>query len=187
MPFTFEPCGLPGLLVIRPRVFADGRGFFMETFKASDFEAAGIEGPFVQDNQSLSARHVLRGLHYQLPPRVQGKLVRVLDGNVWDVAVDLRRSSSTFGKWFGIELSAENKAMLWVPPGFAHGFLTLSSRAHVLYKCTDEYSRDHEAGIRWDDQSLAIQWPARRVIVSDKDRSLPPLSEVNLPLAEARQ
>jgi len=151
---------LAGVLVIEPRVFGDERGFFFESFNQRAFdEAAGAHVDFVQDNHSKSSRNVLRGLHYQLPPKAQGKLVRVVQGEVFDVAVDLRKNSKTFGQWVGETLSAENKKQLWIPAGFAHGFLTLSETAEFLYKTTDYYSPEHERCIRWDDPELAIQWP----------------------------
>jgi dTDP-4-dehydrorhamnose 3,5-epimerase len=187
MPFTFEAAGIPGLVIVRPRVFLDERGFFLESYKASEFAKAGIPASFVQDNHSLSVRGVLRGLHYQLPPRAQGKLVRVLLGRVWDVAVDIRRDSPTFKRWFGIELNADDHTMLYLPPGFAHGFVTLSETAQFSYKCTSEYSREHEAGIRWDDPQVAIAWPLQDVTVSERDRSLPLLFEAKLlPVEGAR-
>ncbi|MFG0723402.1 dTDP-4-dehydrorhamnose 3,5-epimerase [Pseudomonas sp. GLN_6] len=150
---------LPGVLILEPKVFGDERGFFFESFNARAFaEATGLPCEFVQDNHSRSQRGVLRGLHYQVQ-QAQGKLVRVTAGEVYDVAVDLRRSSPTFGKWVGTLLSAENKRQLWVPAGFAHGFLVLSEFAEFLYKTTDYYAPEHERCIRWDDPSLAIDWP----------------------------
>lgn len=150
---------LPGVLILEPRVFGDERGFFFESFNARAFaEATGLQCEFVQDNHSRSQRGVLRGLHYQVQ-QAQGKLVRVSVGEVFDVAVDLRRSSPTFGKWVGTLLSAENKRQLWVPAGFAHGFVVLSEFAEFLYKTTDYYAPEHERCIRWDDPSLAIDWP----------------------------
>jgi dTDP-4-dehydrorhamnose 3,5-epimerase len=150
---------LPGVLILEPRVFGDERGFFFESFNARAFaEATGLQCEFVQDNHSRSQRGVLRGLHYQVQ-QAQGKLVRVSAGEVFDVAVDLRRSSPTFGKWVGTLLSAENKRQLWVPAGFAHGFVVLSEFAEFLYKTTDYYAPKHERCIRWDDPSLAIDWP----------------------------
>ena len=149
---------LPGLKVIEPRVFADERGFFLETWNLRAFRDAGLEAAFVQDNHSRSARGVLRGMHYQIR-RPQGKLVRVAAGAVFDVAVDLRRGSATFGQWFGAELSAENGRMMWVPAGFAHGFLSLTDGADFLYKCTDYYAPEHERVLRWDDPDLGIPWP----------------------------
>jgi dTDP-4-dehydrorhamnose 3,5-epimerase len=150
---------LPGVLILEPRVFGDERGFFYESFNARTFEqATGRTCAFVQDNHSRSQRGVLRGLHYQLQ-QPQGKLVRVVVGEVFDVSVDLRRSSPTFGRWVGVQLSAENKRQLWLPEGFAHGFLVLSEVAEVLYKTTDYYAPEHERCIRWDDPSLAIDWP----------------------------
>jgi len=150
---------LPEVLILEPKVFGDERGFFYESFNARRFgEATGVTREFVQDNHSRSARGVLRGLHYQLQ-QAQGKLVRVSAGEVYDVAVDVRRSSPNFGKWVGVHLSAENKRQLWVPEGFAHGFLVLSEYAEFLYKTTDYYAPAHERCIRWDDQQLAIDWP----------------------------
>jgi dTDP-4-dehydrorhamnose 3,5-epimerase len=154
----FEPLAIPEVVLVRPRVFGDARGFFFESWEQRKFFAGGIDAQFVQDNQSRSGRYTLRGLHYQLV-RPQGKLVRVTSGAVFDVAVDLRRSSPTFGRWVGAELSDENKHMLWVPPGFAHGFLVLSAVADFVYKCTDYYAPEAERCIRWDDPQLAIRWP----------------------------
>ncbi len=150
---------LPGVLILEPKVFGDSRGFFYESFNARAFEqATGLEREFVQDNHSRSQRGVLRGLHYQVQ-QAQGKLVRVTAGEVYDVAVDLRRSSPSFGQWLGIHLSAENRRQLWIPEGFAHGFLVLSESAEFLYKTTDYYAPEHERCIRWDDPTLAIDWP----------------------------
>ena len=150
---------LPGVLILEPKVFGDSRGFFYESFNARAFEqASGLKREFVQDNHSCSQRGVLRGLHYQVQ-QAQGKLVRVTAGEVYDVAVDLRRSSPSFGQWLGIHLSAENRRQLWIPEGFAHGFLVLSEVAEVLYKPTDYYAPEHERCIRWDDPTLAIDWP----------------------------
>lgn len=148
---------LPGVKLIEPRVFGDDRGFFLESWNAAVFAEAGLDIDFVQDNHSRSSRHVLRGLHYQID-NPQGKLVRVTIGRVFDVAVDLRRSSAKFGRWVGVELSAENKAMLWVPPGFAHGFIVLSDTADFLYKCTTPYAPANERTIRWDDPDIGIDW-----------------------------
>jgi len=181
MPFAFHHTTLDGVVVIEPAVFPDDRGFFMESFKKSAFDAAGITEEFVQDNHSRSVRGVLRGLHYQLTPHAQGKLVRVLEGTVWDVAVDIRKGSPTFGKWFGVELSADNHKMLYIPPGCAHGFVTLTEYAQFFYKCTAEYDKASEAGIRWDDPDLAIAWPISAAIVSEKDAQLPNLSDARLP------
>jgi dTDP-4-dehydrorhamnose 3,5-epimerase len=183
MPFTFEETPIPGLLVIHPKVFEDERGFFLETYKESDFVSAGIPGNYAQDNHSLSARGVLRGLHFQVPPMDQGKLVRVVSGSVWDVAVDIRPASSTRCKWFGLELSAENKTMFYIPPGFAHGFITLEDDTHFLYKCTKEYSAEHERGIRSDDPNLSIEWPSIGAEMSDRDAALPYFHEIDKELA----
>jgi len=151
----------------------------METYKESDFTAAGIPGPFVQDNHSRSSRGTLRGLHFQKAPYAQGKLVRVTRGAVWDVAVDLRPGSVTFGKWFGIELSETNKILLWIPPGFAHGFVALEDNTELQYKCTAEYHAPSDGGIRWDDPDIGIPWPDLGIpyILSEKDKKLPLLRE----------
>ena len=154
------PTAIPDVLLIEPHVFGDDRGFFFESFNAHAFAQATEQAvDFVQDNHSKSARNVLRGLHYQVQPKVQGKLVRVVQGEVFDVAVDLRKNSKTFGQWVGELLSAKNKRQLWIPPGFAHGFLTLSNTAEFLYKTTDYYSPEHERSIRWDDPEIGIEWP----------------------------
>lgn len=155
---NFIETRLPGVVIVEPEVFGDDRGFFMESWNARAFEAAGIPGPWVQDNHSRSAKGVLRGLHYQVR-QTQGKLVRVTAGAVFDVAVDLRRSSPTFGRWEGVELSAGNRRMLWVPPGFAHGFLTLTETADFQYKCTDYYAPEWERAILWNDPEIGIDWP----------------------------
>ena len=153
-------------------MFFDERGFFLESFNLSKFnEALNLDVHFVQDNHSYSKKGVLRGLHYQLAPKAQGKLVRVIQGEVFDVAVDLRQSSPTFGKWAGEILSADNKKQLWIPEGFAHGFLTLSDTAELLYKTTDFYSKDHEQAIIWDDKTIGIDWPMKDVSLSSKDKA----------------
>jgi dTDP-4-dehydrorhamnose 3,5-epimerase len=180
VPFSFEKAGLPGLVIVQPRVFPDYRGFFLESYKESEFQKAGISGAFVQDNHSSSDKGVLRGLHYQLPPHAQGKLVRVFEGRVWDVAIDVRAKSPTFAKWFGIELSANDHTMFYIPPGFAHGFVTLSERAQFFYKCTAEYNKAAEAGIRWDDPEIGIKWPIEDVTVSERDQGLPLLADATV-------
>ena len=154
------PTAIPDVLIIEPRVFGDARGFFYESFNQQAFDAAtGARLQFVQDNHSRSAQGVLRGLHYQLAPKAQGKLVRVVRGSVFDVAVDIRRGSPTFGQWAGVELSEDNHRQLWIPPGFAHGFLVLSESADFLYKTTDYYSPEHERCIAWDDPAIGVAWP----------------------------
>ena len=166
--------------IIEPAVFGDERGFFFESFNQAKFnQAVGYDVAFVQDNHSRSAKGVLRGLHYQLPPHPQGKLVRCVVGEVFDVAVDIRKSSPNFGQWVGVHLSAENKRQLWIPPGFAHGFLTLSEHAEFLYKTTDYWAKDCEQAIIWNDPSIAIDWPAfdGQPLLSEKDRLAPKLSE----------
>ena len=168
---------IPGVLILEPKVFADSRGFFLESFNKKTFrEATGLDVEFVQDNHSRSAKNVLRGLHYQIR-QPQGKLVRVTAGEVWDVAVDLRRSSPTFGKWVAASLSAESRRMAWIPPGFAHGFLVVSETAEVQYKTTDYYAPEHERSLLWNDPALAISWPlAGEPVLADKDRSGTPLA-----------
>jgi len=173
MPIELELLPLAGLLLVKPTVIEDDRGFFMETYKASEFAANGIPGPFVQDNHSRSVKGVLRGLHFQRPPSAQGKLIRVVRGQVWDVAVDIRPDSPSFGKWHGVTLSGENHLILYIPPGFAHGFVTLSEEAHFLYKCTAEYDRAGEDGIRWNDPDIGIKWPVDEILVSERDAALP--------------
>jgi dTDP-4-dehydrorhamnose 3,5-epimerase len=176
------PTAIPDVLIIEPKVFGDARGFFFESYNRKAFkEVTGLDVDFVQDNHSKSNKGVLRGLHYQLPPKAQGKLVRVVQGEVFDVAVDIRKSSPTFGKWVGDILSAENKKQLWIPPGFAHGFLTLSETAEFLYKTTDYYSPEYECCIRWDESMIAITWPLQATPrVSDKDASGAPLANAEL-------
>jgi len=184
MPYTVTPTALPGVLVLTPKVFGDARGFFYESYNQSDFEAAtGLSGlQFVQDNHSRSAQGVLRGLHYQMPPKAQGKLVRVTHGAVFDVVVDIRRSSPTFGQWVGVELSASNHRQLWVPPGFAHGFLTLTESAEFLYKTTHYYSPAHERSLLWSDPALGIDWPLAQAqttepLLAGKDAAAPLLAQ----------
>ena len=185
------PTTLPGVVVVEPAVFGDDRGWFMESFNEPRFEAAlrdlGLPpaGRFVQDNHSCSKAGVLRGLHYQLPPHAQGKLVRVVRGAVFDVAVDIRRGSPNFGRWDGVLLSAANQRQLWVPPGFAHAFLALEDDTHFLYKTTDLYARDCERAIRWDDPAIAIDWPLPAGFaaprVAPKDAGAPRLADAELP------
>lgn len=177
--FIFNKCDIEGLYVIEPKVFGDERGYFMETYHYEDFKAAGLSMVFVQDNQSMSRKGVLRGLHFQ-KEHPQGKLVRVLSGSVYDVAVDLRKNSKTYGKYFGVVLTAENKKMFYVPEGFAHGFLVLSETAEFTYKCTDFYHPEDEGGIMWNDPDIGIEWPITEdmtVLLSEKDKKHPLLSE----------
>ncbi|MBU0823381.1 MAG: dTDP-4-dehydrorhamnose 3,5-epimerase [Alphaproteobacteria bacterium] len=178
----FVECDIPGPLIIEPKVFGDDRGFFLESWNQAVFADAGLDVRFVQDNHSRSSRGVLRGLHYQ-DPNPQGKLVRVANGRVLDVAVDIRRSSKNFGRWIGVELSAANQRMLWVPPGFAHGFLTLEDQTDFLYKCTDFYQPAAEHCVRWDDPNLAINWPLEGLTpeLSAKDQAGKLLAESALP------
>lgn len=172
-------CNIEGLYVIEPRVHEDERGYFMETYNQRDMEEAGLNMKFVQDNQSMSVRGVLRGLHYQ-KKFPQGKLVRVLKGRVFDVAVDIRKDSETYGRWFGVELSDDNKKQFYISEGFAHGFLVLSKTAEFAYKCTDFYRPDDEGGIAWDDKDINIQWPfeeGMEIILSEKDKKWKGLKE----------
>jgi len=177
MPFDCQRLTLPGLLLIAPKTFGDDRGLFLEIYKHSEFVRSGIPEHFVQDNFSRSVRGVLRGLHYQLGPKAQGKLVRCVRGSIFDVAVDIRKGSPTYGRWEGKELSGENGLMLYLPAGFAHGFLTLSDSAEVLYKCTEEYSPAHDRGIIWNDRDINIPWVVADPLLSDKDRIHPGLHE----------
>lgn len=177
MPFKFQRLEIPELILIKPVIFSDSRGFFMETYKFSDFAAFGIKERFVQDNHSRSLKGVLRGLHYQNPPKAQGKLVRVIHGEIFDVAVDIRKGSPTYGRWVGVVLSDENKLMLYIPPGFAHGFCVLSEEAEVIYKCTEEYDPLAEAGIIWNDPEIGIQWPIKNPVISDRDSRWPRLRD----------
>lgn len=179
MPLRVTPTDLPGVVIVEPAVFDDPRGYFFESFNAREFaEATGVDRPFVQDNQSRSARGVLRGLHFQVR-RPQGKLVRVLRGEIFDVAVDLRRSSPTFGGWTGVRLSDANRRQLWVPEGFAHGFLVVSEHAELLYKTTDYWDRSDEHAIGWSDPELGIAWPAEAIdpatgpVLSPRDATAP--------------
>ncbi len=167
---------LPGVLVVTPRVFGDARGFFLETFHLEKYAKAGIPGPFVQDNWSHSSRNTLRGLHFQ-NPNAQGKLVSCTRGAVFDVAVDVRVGSPHFGKWFGLELSPENKKQLWIPPGFAHGFVALTDDADFLYKCTALYAPDCEHSVLWNDPAIGIDWPTREPLLSKKDLEAPVLAK----------
>jgi len=181
MPYTVTPTSLPEVLILEPKVFGDARGFFFESFNALDFaKCTGLETPFVQDNHSKSAKGVLRGLHYQLQ-QPQGKLVRVVRGAVFDVAVDIRKSSPTFGRWVGVELSEDNHKQLWVPAGFAHGFLVLSETADFLYKTTDYYAPAHERCIAWNDPVIGIVWPSDlQPQLSNKDQMAQPLASAQL-------
>ncbi|HYM21874.1 MAG TPA: dTDP-4-dehydrorhamnose 3,5-epimerase [Vicinamibacterales bacterium] len=171
------PTALPGVVVIEPVVHRDGRGFLIETFQADRYRKHGIEGPFVQDNQSRSGAATIRGLHLQ-HPHAQGKLVRVVEGAIFDVAVDVRRGSPTFGRWAGVTLSAENFRQCYIPPGFAHGFCVVGDYAQVIYKCTAVYDPASEIGIAWNDPSVHIDWPIRDPVVSARDRSNPILADV---------
>jgi dTDP-4-dehydrorhamnose 3,5-epimerase len=177
MPFIAT--NIQGLLVFEPKVFGDSRGYFFESYNAQVFEQEGVTTKFVQDNQSSSCYGVIRGLHYQLPPYAQTKLVRALYGTILDVVVDIRKGSPTFGQSYAIELSAENKKQIFVPGGFAHGFSVLSEKAEILYKCDAFYNKESEGGILYNDSKLAIDWkvPADKVIVSDKDKVLPSLAD----------
>ncbi len=172
-----ETTDLPGVLILKPRVFEDARGFFLESYNRETLRSHGIETLFVQDNHSSSTRGTLRGLHFQLPPADQVKLVRVVRGAAWDVAVDIRVGSPTFGRWVGVELSATNFRQLYIPAGFAHGFCVLSEEAEVLYKVSHVYSPAHERGIIWNDPALQIAWPVAEPLLSDRDRGLGTLAD----------
>jgi dTDP-4-dehydrorhamnose 3,5-epimerase len=179
MPFRFTPTVIPDVMVIEPRVFSDARGFFMETYKRSEFVAQGISQTFVQGNHSKSSRGTLRGLHYQKQPKAQGKLVRALVGEIYDIAVDMRQGSPTFGKWTAVWLSAESKKMLYVPAGFAHGFCVTSEDAEIQYMTSEEYAPELEAGVIWNDPDLAIDWPVAEPVLSQRDRAWPRLKDAD--------
>ena len=189
MPFEFRRLSFPDVILITPTRFRDERGFFAETFRESEFRAAGIRQQFVQENHSFSRKGVLRGLHFQRPPKAQAKLVRVVTGEIYDVAVDLRKESPTYRKWIGEILSESNGAALFVPVGFAHGFCVLSDAAHVEYKVTREFSPSHDGGVAWDDADLDIGWPIANPVVSAKDRWQPRLADIEpvFVLGEGRQ
>ncbi len=184
-----QPTALPGVVIVEPAVFGDDRGWFYESFNEARFSAAladiGLPAPrhFVQDNHSCSKAGTLRGLHYQLPPHPQGKLVRVTQGAAFDVAVDIRRGSPSFGRWVGVELTADNKRQLWIPEGFAHGFVALQDDTHFLYKTTDIYAKDCERAIRWDDPAIGIQWPlpgGMAPLLAPKDAAAPQLAQAEV-------
>ena len=171
MPFTFKTLNLPGVILVEPRVFEDDRGFFLEAFKLSDFEKAGLHLSFKQSNHSRSTKNVLRGLHYQLNPRAQGKLIRCIEGKIFDVAVDIRKGSPTYGKWIGEYLCEENRRLLYIPEGFLHGFCVVSESAQIIYYCTEEYSPAHDRSVKWNDPSIGIQWPVTHPVLSAKDEN----------------
>ena len=180
MPFSFKSLAIAEVILVEPKIFPDERGFFFESFKASDFEQAGLPCRFMQDNFSFSKKNVIRGLHYQKDPNAQAKLVTVLKGSIWDIAVDIRRNSVTYLKWVAVELNDKNHAMLYIPTGFAHGFAALSEEVHLLYKCTNEYDPQADAGIRWSDPDLAINWPVESPIISEKDSRLPFVAQTEI-------
>lgn len=180
MPFSFKKLAIPDVVVVQPKVFADERGSFAEIYRASEFKKRGVVKPFVQFNHSVSQQNVLRGLHYQLDPAMQGKLVRVVVGSIFDVVVDIRAKSKHFGRWVSANLSAEKGNMLYAPEGFAHGFCVLSPVAEVLYYATTEYAPELERGIVWNDPELAIDWPTDSPILSDKDKEYPAFKEAGL-------
>lgn len=179
MPFTFADTPLDGVKIITPRVFPDERGFFLETYKQTDFIAAGIDDNFIQDNHSKSSNGVIRGMHYQKAPHAQAKLVRVLFGTIYDVVVDIRHGSPNYGKWFAVELSAKNRQMIYVPTGFAHGFTVLSAEAEIHYKASADYCQTAEGGIAWNDPAVGIEWPVENPELSIKDNLLPPLAQAD--------
>ena len=181
MPFEFERLEIEDLILVKPKVFCDDRGFFMETYKKSDFVANGINVDFSQDNHSKSKKGVLRGLHYQAAPKAQAKLVRCSRGKIFDVAVDIRKNSKTFGKWVGVFLSEENKHMFYIPVGFAHGFVVLSDEAELIYKASSEYSVNHDRGILWNDEKIGIDWGIDfEPVLNEKDMNQPRFKDINL-------
>ncbi len=184
MPFEFEPCEIPEVVLIKPKIFSDERGYFLETYKKSDWESAGLPTDFSQDNESFSHAGVLRGMHYQVDPYAQGKLVRVVHGSIFDVAVDIRKHSQTYGHWVGRILSAENKHMLWIPKGFAHGLLVLEDNTSLLYKCVGEYHKNAEKTFLWSDPAIGVRWPleklnGRPILLKDQDKNAPMLARVS--------
>jgi dTDP-4-dehydrorhamnose 3,5-epimerase len=181
MKFDFEPLEIPDVVLVTATRYADERGFFQESYRASAFAEAGIDARFVQDNLARSSKGVLRGLHYQIPPGAQGKLVGTTSGRIFDVAVDLRVGSATYGRWVGAELDADGGQLLWVPPGFAHGYAVLSDVADVYYKCTEEYRPELDRGVLWNDPVIGVEWPVTDPIVSGKDREQPTLEHCDNP------
>ncbi len=179
MAFDFKKFDIENVILITPKLYGDNRGFFLETYKYSEFADFGIEEKFVQDNHSRSAKNVLRGLHYQKNPKAQGKLVRCVRGKILDVAVDIRQGSPTYGRWVADKLCEDNKAMLYIPSGFAHGFLTLSEYAEIVYKTTEEYCAELDCGIAWNDKDINIDWGIDRPILSERDKGLPSLQEAD--------
>ncbi len=173
MPFRFKTLAISDVVLVEPILFPDNRGFFLETFKATDFRMAGLPDHFLQDNVSRSRKDVIRGLHYQKNPKAQGKLISVLKGRAWDVAVDIRKSSPTYLQWVAIELDEEKRQMVYIPPGFAHGFLAMTDDVLLQYKCTEQYHQKSEGGIRWNDPDIGIAWPVQAPLVSERDRLLP--------------
>ncbi len=180
MPFTFQRLKIPDVILIEPKVYSDPRGFFIETYRRSEFIENGIKDDFVQDNLSHSNRGTLRGLHFQKSPKAQAKLVMVLKGEVFDVAVDIRKNFPTYGKWVGLTLSDRKAQMLYIPAGFAHGFCVLSDEANFVYKVSNEYSVELDSGIRWNDPDIGIEWPISNPLLSEKDIALPLLKDVDL-------
>ena len=180
MPFSFKSLSIPEVILVEPKVFSDVRGYFLESFKASDFLLKNIPSSFVQDNLSFSRQDVIRGMHFQKKPKEQGKLVSVIKGRVLDVAVDLRKESPTFMKWIAVELSDKQHNMLYIPEGFAHGFLSLTDEVYLAYKCTKEYDSRLDAGVRWDDPDIGIEWPVNKPVVSEKDQHLPNIRHLDM-------
>jgi len=180
MSFEFEQLEIDGVILVKPKVFGDNRGFFMESYKKTEFVKNGIDIEFVQDNHSKSTKGVLRGLHYQASPKSQAKLIRCSKGRIYDIAVDLRKNSKTFGKWLKVELSEENKHILFIPAGFAHGFVVLSNEAELLYKTNTEFSAEHDRGMLWNDKDINVNWGINfEPILSEKDKFQPNFSEIN--------
>lgn len=178
MPSEFIETTIKGVIIIQPKTFPDNRGEFAELYKYSEFKKAGIVERFVQTNYSKSKKGVLRGLHYQIEPVSQGKLIQVVQGSIFDVAVDIRKESPTFGKWIGVTLTAERKNMLYIPAGFAHGFCVLEDDTHVVYNCTNEYSPEHERGLVWNDPAIGITWPIDTPLIADRDAQYPTLEHI---------
>lgn len=180
MPFSFQKLEIPDVVLVKPRIFPDNRGFFLETYKRSEFQANGITTEFIQDNWSHSTQNVIRGMHYQKAPKTQAKLVVAIKGEILDVAIDLRKGSPTYAKWVAAKLSDKDGQMLYIPGGFAHGFCVLSNEADILYKTSAEYAPELEHGIRWDDPSISVRWPVEKPIISRKDAELPLLKDAGV-------
>ncbi|MCK5083938.1 MAG: dTDP-4-dehydrorhamnose 3,5-epimerase [Candidatus Omnitrophica bacterium] len=179
MPFKFKKLEIPGLVLVEPEIYGDDRGYFLELYRKNEFEKAGITKPFVQVDHSKSKKNVVRGLHYQKDPMAQAKMVDVIEGSIFDVVVDIRKGSPSFGKWLGVILGGAQRQLLYIPEGFAHGFCVVSETAHIIYYCTQIYMPEYQRGILWNDPEMSISWPVEDPVLSDKDKKMPPLSQAD--------